>query len=136
MIVVTLRLLMIISTILYVNTPIPSGSSVIRPGEIIPNKEYSTPNGKYYLLFRDNKELVWMEKGKKKPLWRIGANNLGDDTVKASFENNGSLCLRGSKRTLCEAATERGVLVLRNTGHLYIESGENIEEPFHFYPKH
>lgn len=120
--------------------PPPSEATIIQIGDIEKGKKYATPNGEYYLLFRADGELLFADKTDK-VRWSFGTKDAGEDAT-AKFLKNGQICVAGSKLSRCSESDDPEVpegqflLVLRNNGELYIDSGTGLSGQYNFYPKY
>lgn len=117
--------------------PSATDAIIIEPGLFEKNKKYSTPNGEYYLLFRDDGNLIWADKNNEVK-WNFGTEGAGEDAT-ARFLKNGQICVAGKILSKCSESTNPAVpegqylLVLKNNGELYIDSGAGMPERFNFH---
>jgi hypothetical protein len=119
--------------------PSPEEATFIQPGDIENGKKYSTPNGEYYFLFRDDGELLWAKKNGE-ILWSLNTMGAGKD-AKARFLTNGNICVMGGAISECsnsensEVPKGQHLLILKNDGYLYIDHGlGDVSETRQFYP--
>ena len=119
--------------------PTSEEATFIQPGDIENGKKYSTPNGEYYFLFRDDGELLWAKKNDE-ILWSLNTTGAGKD-AKARFLANGNICVMGGAISECSNSENPDVpegqhlLILRNDGYLYIDYGlGDVAETRQFYP--
>jgi len=118
--------------------PGPEEATIIQPGELEKGKKYSTPNGEYYLMLRQDGELVW-SRDNGELLWFLGSEGAGDN-AKARFMKDGNICVIGTNLTMCteSANTEvpegQHLIILTNSGRFYVDSGGGSREVTNFYP--
>ena len=119
--------------------PTPEEATIIQPGDIEKGKKYSTPNGEYYFMLRQDGELVWAKEGGE-VLWYLGTEGAGDNAT-ARFLKNGNICVTATKFSKCTTSENKNVpsgqhiLILRNDGYLYIDHGlGDVSETRQFYP--
>lgn len=114
-------------------------ATIIQPGDIEKGKKYNTPNGEYYFMLREDGELVWANKSGE-VLWFLGTEGAGDN-ASARFLNDGKICVTGTKMSLCtnsentEVPSGQHLLILKNTGNLYMDHGAGTRKSYIFYPK-
>lgn len=119
--------------------PTPEEATIIQPGDIEKGKKYSTPNGEYYFMLRQDGELVWAKEGGE-VLWYLGSEGAGDNAT-ARFLKNGNICVTGTYISKCtdsanmEVPEGQRLLILKNDGRIYVEVGLGRREKTHqFYP--
>ena len=119
--------------------PTPEEATIIQPGDIEKGKKYSTPNGEYYFMLRQDGELVWAKEGGE-VLWYLGSEGAGDNAT-ARFLKNGNICVTGTHISKCadsanmEVPEGQRLLILKNDGRIYVEVGLGRREETHqFYP--
>jgi len=118
--------------------PSPEEATFIEPGDIEKGRKYSTPNGEYYFMLRQDGELVWAKEGGE-VLWFLGTEGAGDNAA-ARFLKNGKICVTATKISKCTTSENKHVpsgqhlLILRNDGTMYIDSGRGYPETYQFYP--
>lgn len=119
--------------------PSTEEATIIQPGDIEKGKKYNTPNGEYYFMFREDGELVWANKNDE-ILWFLGTKGAGDNAT-ARFLGTGQICVTGTKMSLCtnsentKVPSGQHLLILRNTGNLYMDHGAGMRESYIFYPQ-
>jgi len=118
--------------------PSPEEATFIEPGDIEKGRKYSTPNGEYYFMLRQDGELVWAKEGGE-VLWFLGTEGAGEN-VAARFLKNGKICVTATKISKCTTSENKNVpsgqhlLILRNDGTMYIDTGRGYPENYQFYP--
>jgi hypothetical protein len=118
--------------------PTPEEATFIQPGDIEKGKKYSTPNGEYYFMLRQDGELVWAKEGGE-VLWFLGTEGSGENAT-ARFLKNGDICVAGTKISKCADSGKKDVpegqhlLILKNDGRMYIDTGRGRPETHQFYP--
>ena len=119
--------------------PTPEEATIIQPGDIEKGKKYSTPNGEYYFMLRQDGELVWAKEGGE-VLWFLGTEGAGENAA-ARFLKNGKICVTGTNISKCTTSENKDVpsgqhlLILRNDGYLYMDRGLGDKlENYQFYP--
>lgn len=123
----------------FFDSDIPTDATIIQPGELVKGKKYETPNGRYHLLFQDDGNLVWVEDGKG-TIWSLESGGAGSN-AKARLLSDGNLCVIGKEKTVCgnsdntEVPKGRHLLILKNDGRLYLDSGGGSRETYNFYPQ-
>lgn len=123
----------------FFKSDIPEDAIAVVPGELESTKKYSTSNNKFYLQFREDQELVWVDASKPEaPLWTLGSVGAGAD-AKATFETDGNICVRGSGKIMCSNSQDKSVplgqhlLILDSNGAFYRDSGKGLEEAYSFH---
>lgn len=119
--------------------PTPEEATFIQLGDIEKGKKYSTPNGEYYFMLRQDGELVWAKEGGE-VLWFLGTEGAGENAA-ARFLKNGKICVTGTNISKCTTSENKDVpsgqhlLILRNDGYLYMDRGLGDKlENYQFYP--
>lgn len=119
--------------------PTPEEATFIQPGDIEKGKKYSTPNGEYYFILRQDGELVWAKEGGE-ALWSLGTEGAGENAA-VRFLKNGKICVTGTNISKCTTSENKDVpsgqhlLILRNDGYLYMDRGlGDKSENYQFYP--
>lgn len=119
--------------------PTPEEATFIQSGDIEKGKKYSTPNGEYYFILRQDGELVWAKEGGE-VLWFLGTEGAGENAA-ARFLKNGKICVTGTNISKCTTSENKDVpsgqhlLILRNDGYLYMDRGlGDKSENYQFYP--
>ena len=119
--------------------PTPEEATFIQPGDIEKGKKYSTPNDEYYFMLRQDGELVWA-KNDGELLWSLGTAGAGENAA-ARFFKDGKICVTGTNISKCtssentEVPEGRHLLILKNDGRMYLDSGGGTRETYNFYPK-
>ena len=118
--------------------PGPEEATTIQPGELEKGKKYSTPNGEYYLMLRQDGELVWARESGEL-LWFLTSEGAGDN-AKARFMKDGNICVIGTNKTMCTESANTDVpegqhlIILTNEGRFYIDRGLGTRRRHLFYP--
>jgi len=118
--------------------PGPEEATIIQPGELEKGKKYSTPNGEYYLMLRQDGELVWAKEDGEL-LWFLTSEGAGDN-AKARFMKDGNICVIGTNLTMCTETANTDVpegqhlIILTNEGRFYIDRGLGTRRRHLFYP--